>query len=537
MKTRLEKVVMIDKILCELKKDELVSEIYSLKDNLTEKDDDVLLRKDFKSLVSDIPSKEETLKILKDPDDVDIIFKKAGIIAFLYGLTSLDGINDFASNLNKESFKDEGLKVEKLTQEEAEKKGIQYSVALLACFQEKVAEIMRLPINESSNKEETYSVNDLDEIDYEFIKLDNGDKSVVIKLLEEERSINLKRQFTSLYNSIITYSSIEAVKSRISKWKSLQKEEEAINTFIDGIKPLKDRYQETKGKDKKIVRNELSDLPKKFGEIYGAFKESVVKKYIGTDEFDNESENKTINHFLLMFSKVWKDKKYTEAIYNARITDLALGIKQDSGIYVRGEEGGFHEYLKFSKYINYLTKEKWGVDGPILTFLLTEVVQKTEEVEIFILDDNNKQCKFSHLDMYGKSNREDVVKKRNDYNAESTELKNFYNMDIKYDPEKKHFPKTIKRYETLKKDVEKKYSEEEIKKYRIWREGRKMMNRFHRELDNAINRSESAGEVLFNVKEVVYNTKDIAMTDDCKRKFMDIFKNVFSPEKEEGKKV
>ena len=200
MKTRLEK---IDKILCELKKDELVSEIYSLKDNLTEKDDDVLLRKDFKSLVSDIPSKEETLKILKDPDDVDIIFKKAGIIAFLYGLTSLDGINDFASNLNKSTLTNGVLKLEELTletvtletltQEEAEKKGIQYSVAAFSGFQQEVDKIMKkeifITVNESSNPKENdphYFVNDLDEIDYEFIKLDKGDKKRAIDLVEDQ---------------------------------------------------------------------------------------------------------------------------------------------------------------------------------------------------------------------------------------------------------------------------------------------------------------------------------------------------------------
>ena len=232
-------------------------------------------------------------------------------------------------------------------------------------------------------------------------------------------------------------------------------EDEAINRFIDCIKPSENNNSGTKENGKETSKK------KEFGEAYRAFKKSVVKKYIGRKTYSLKKNSEcSINSFFIRFSKVWKDKTYTQDIYDTRLPEYPIGIKKDSGRYIRGSEGGFHEDLKFSMYIDYLANKKWGLDGSILTILLKELVRKTEDVKIFVIDKGIIH-EYSHLELCGGSSKGEN-----------------------------------------------------------WDKACRKMHEFHTKLDDAIYSSNTVGDVLFKVRKVVYSTD---MTENSKKDFESVF--------------
>ncbi len=332
-------------------------------------------------------------KALKDTTDnscsIEMLFHKAGILSFLYDVNEIlrkDANYDFASNL-KVSTKGR-KKIRKMSDSELEKKAIQYDVALLSIYQEKVDEIMKgeIKIFDEEGKEIKFfdeegkkienNIDKLDAIDYEFIKL-----PLEMKILKEQDFKDELKSLETKENMDIPLSKeAKNRKIQIKRWQSLTTEEKAINDFLNS-----------------------SD--------FASFRDNVMKKY---------SENLDFNEFLIKFGEVWKLNKenYVKRLFDNKRFDNAdkRFIRKNNS-----DRTGFtdndkeqHENLLASMHRVYITGvdkkgnlTKWGEnDGKLLALLSKELVQHTKRVAVLVRDNKSKKdFIITHDDVCGSSSK------------------------------------------------------------------------------------------------------------------------------------
>ncbi len=170
---------------------------------------------------------------LKDDNDnsvpIETLFHKAGILAFLFNATNFleEGSEyNFSSNLKVSTFGkdiqpfDDFKEKKDMTRSELEKKAIQYDVALLSAYQPEVDRITGSAVQDGTGT--SYRLGELDEEDYEFIKLPNDEKKTVLDSLK-------KRLYKIILKSYPNFSGSKLKDTKtMPVWNSLTEEEEAI---------------------------------------------------------------------------------------------------------------------------------------------------------------------------------------------------------------------------------------------------------------------------------------------------------------------
>ncbi|MBR1614942.1 MAG: hypothetical protein IJ673_05605 [Treponema sp.] len=444
---------------------------------------------------------------LKDDNDnsvpIETLFHKAGILAFLFNATKFleEGSEyNFSSNLKVSTFGkdiqpfDDFKEKKDMTRSELEKKAIQYDVALLSAYQPEVDRITGGAVQDGTGT--SYRLGELDEEDYEFIKLPNDEKKTVLDSLK-------KRLYKIILKSYPNFSGNKLKDTKtMPVWNSLTEEEEAICDFLE------------KGD-------------------FDSFRSNVMKKY---------SENMDFNEFLMKFGEVWKSnqKNYVEELFSNEKFD-----KKDKE-YIRDTKsgGGMHENLLTSKHSEYILgkcyekkyeNKKWGNDGTILALLLKKLVQCTKKIEVAVEEVKDgagvEYHKFTHDDMCGNSE-----------SAKATMKKYYANKDAENDERadiKKYLKLSSKKSgnETEMKVLRDKIPdiETKAKKFAVWHEGKRLLcgtGVFHTKLRNAINESKTVGEAVFNVR-MVFEDKNISLTEDCKKDFYRVLNEVLKTDKKE----